>query len=352
MFTRGESSTPSLGLACTASPCPPDNTHNGQPHSTLGEQVLQTVVKGLSEFGTSCASVGCRVDGVTCMASGNLILSDQETQMIHMEDSDSEFILPGSQESGVLGSPPNVDVSAAPFTDVPVAQPVADVPLDPPVADVPVAPHVADVPVAPHVIDVPVAPHVADVPVDPHVIDVPVAPHVADVPVAPHVADVPVDPHVADVPVDPPVADVPVDPHVAHVPVDEPDVAVAPPDVDIQAISTFADIQRTHPIIDVQGTPTVTDVQGTSHAKHAVLLAPITSAPTLPASDLGSPCPDNFPVMSPVSRIPATPPVVDVPVSIPASNTLTESTSTVFKFASLPPTFTTTGEYIYTCTQN
>jgi plastocyanin len=24
----------------------------------------------------------------------------------------------------------------------------------------------------------------------------------------------------------------------------------------------------------------------------------------------------------------------------------------VFKFASLPPTFTTTGEYIYTCTQN
>ena len=138
-------------------------------NSTLGEKVLQTVVKGLSDIYTS-ATAGS-VDDLThgsndpCATNSGLVLADQETQLIRMDDSDSELDLPGSLGKDVHMSSPVSSVPVSPVVSrIAISSSVSGVPVSSPVSDVPVSSPVSDVPVSSLVSNVPVSPPVSIVP--------------------------------------------------------------------------------------------------------------------------------------------------------------------------------------------
>ena len=245
----------------------PYDTAGDGTNGTLGEQVLQTVVKGLSDLYTSATTSS--MDDLThgsddprATASG-LILADRETQLIRMDDSDSELDLPGSLGKDVPMSSPVSSIPVSPLVSsaavspsvsgVPVSSPVSGVPESSPVSSVPASPPVSNVPVSHPVSDVPVSHPVSDVPVSHLVSDVPVSPPVSNVPVSPPVSNVPVSHPVSDVPVSHPVSDVPVYPPVSIVPESSLPSATVP--VSSLVFSDLAastmDVPMTHPASNI-----------------------------------------------------------------------------------------------------
>ena len=99
------------------------------PPTSLAEQVIVSVAKGLSEVASmlskdpavSPVELACAVQGGTAMtesavepttSSSSLVLAERETQLVQMDDSDEELELPASTPGGVVvPAPPPLPVN-------------------------------------------------------------------------------------------------------------------------------------------------------------------------------------------------------------------------------------------------